>query len=109
LPAEYQSGGGSSNAFFVDAAGNVYGQATTSGGSPEVPVVWMVPEPSSLSVGILGGVAMNLRLVAATNVLIQADLQTKSGRQDTSRTFLGEFRRLAEYGTAVARRPFAQR
>ena len=33
----------------------------------------------------------------------------KSGRQDTSRTFLGEFRRLVEYGTAVGRRPFAQR
>src|SRR5207253_7297358 len=49
LPPEYQTGG-LSNAYYVDPFGNVYGQASVSGGSVGVPVIWMpVPEASSLS------------------------------------------------------------
>jgi hypothetical protein len=48
LPPELQTG--PSEAFYVDALGNVYGQASMSGGTLGVPVVWTpIPEPSSLT------------------------------------------------------------
>jgi hypothetical protein len=50
LPPDFQNG--YSDAFYVDAVGNVYGQAQTGGGTLPVPVVWMVPEPGSLSFGL---------------------------------------------------------
>ncbi|HEX4591235.1 MAG TPA: PEP-CTERM sorting domain-containing protein [Gemmataceae bacterium] len=60
LPPEYQLSGGSSTAFYEDAFGNVYGQATTNGSSVGVPMIWAVsvPEPSSLS--LAGALAMFL-------------------------------------------------
>jgi hypothetical protein len=44
LPFGYENG--QSSAFYVDAAGNVYGSAQPSAGISPVPFVWMIPEPA---------------------------------------------------------------
>jgi hypothetical protein len=58
LPPEYQNGG-TSTAFYEDAFGNIYGQATTNGSSVGVPVIWTpVPEPTSLSLSAVFATAV---------------------------------------------------
>ncbi|HEY1381864.1 MAG TPA: PEP-CTERM sorting domain-containing protein [Gemmataceae bacterium] len=84
LPPEFQIAGAASTAFYVDAAGNVYGQATISeGGEVGVPVVWLaaVPEPSTLSlsaaVALAACAVRRVRRRRSTGIVALADRRSE--------------------------------